>query len=217
MTPSLRSSTSRPRGSRWRTACCGTRATSQRSVSCSRATSRTTCSICCPASRETWARRAAARGGMRRCSALAPDGSPVDGFVFEGSRVRWTGSTPVEAGIRVELELPADGDPKWLVPGLFYGENRPEACARLYPRWVPDRVDVARMESHTWSFRADRCATVAVLSGGVGLATSEVSPLGQAGVGFSQHEGRRRVWLDFPYREEPLRYDGSHEPAAPDV
>jgi hypothetical protein len=154
---------------------------------------------------------------MRRCSALAPDGSTVDGFVFEGARVRWTGDAPVEAGIRVERDLPADGEPDWLVPGVFYGENRPEACTRIYPRWVPDRVDVGRMESHTWSFRADRCATVAVLSRGVGLATSEVSPLGQAGVGFSQRDGRRTVWLDFPYREEPLRYDGSNEPAPPDV
>jgi hypothetical protein len=154
---------------------------------------------------------------MPRCSALAPDGSVVDGFVFDGARVRFIGDAPVEAGIRVELELPADGDPGWLVPGVFYGENRPESCTRIYPRWVPDRVDLERMESHTWSFRADRCATVAVLSGGRGLATSEVSPLGQAGVGFSQHEGRRVVWLDFPYREEPLRYDGSNEPAPPDV
>jgi hypothetical protein len=154
---------------------------------------------------------------MPRFSALAPDGSPVDGFQFDGNRVRFAGEAPVEAGIRAELELAPLDDPKWLVPGLFYGENRPESCTRTYPRWVPDRVDVGRMESHTWSFRADRCATVAVLTDGAGLATSETSPLGQAGVGFSQHGGRRRVWLDFPYREEPLRYDGSNEPAPPDV
>jgi hypothetical protein len=154
---------------------------------------------------------------MPRFSALAPDGSPVDGFEFDGNRVRFAGESPVDAGIRAELELAAVDDPKWLVPGVFYGENRPEACTRIYPRWVPDRVDVDRMESYTWSFRADRCATVAVLTDGSGLATTETSPLGQAGVGFSQHGGRRRVWLDFPYREEPLRYDGSNEPAPSDV
>jgi hypothetical protein len=154
---------------------------------------------------------------MPRLSALAPDGTPVDGFAFDGSRVRWSGDAPVEAGIRVELELAAVDDPKWLVPGVFYGENRPEACTRIYPRWVPAHVDLERMESHTWGFRADRCATVAVLTEGAGLATAEVSPLGQAGVGLSQHDGRRRIWLDFPYREEPLRYDGSNTPAPPDV
>jgi hypothetical protein len=150
-------------------------------------------------------------------SALAPDGTVLEGFVFEGDRVRWTGDAPVDAGIRVTLELPAVDDPKWLVPGLFYGENRPETCTRMYPRWVPDRVDIARMESHTWSFRADRCATVAVLSAGAGLRTTETSPLGQSGVGLSQRDGVRRIWLDFPYREEPLRYDGSNDPAPSDV
>jgi hypothetical protein len=154
---------------------------------------------------------------MQRRRALAPDGTVVDGFAFDGDRVRWTGSEPVDAGIRVELELPALDDPEWLVPGLFYGENRPQACTRFYPRWTPGHVDVDRMESHTWSFRADRCATVAVLSAGSGLATTETSPLGQSGVGFSQHEGVRRIWLDFPFREEPLRYDGSNVPAPSDV
>ena len=154
---------------------------------------------------------------MPRLSAVAPDGSPVDGFVFDGAHVRWGGAEPVDAGIRVELELPAVDDPKWLVPGVFYGENRPAACTRIYPRWVPAHVDVEQMESHTWSFRADRCATVAVLTEGAGLQTSEESPLGQAGVGLSQADGVRRIWLDFPYREEPLRYDGSNAPAPPDV
>jgi hypothetical protein len=154
---------------------------------------------------------------MPRLSALAPDGTHVDGFELDGSRVRWSGDVPVEAGIRVEVELPAVPDPKWLVPGLFYGENRPATCTRTYPRWVANRVDVERMESHTWSFRADRCATVAVLTDGAGLATSEQSPLGQAGIGFSLVDGARRIWLDFPYREEPLRYDGSDTAAAPDV
>jgi hypothetical protein len=149
--------------------------------------------------------------------AIAPDGAEVDGFAFAENRVRWTGDAPVEAGIRVELELPVVDDPKWLVPGVFYGENRPAACARIYPRWVADRIDVDRMESHTWSFRADRCATVAVLTDGAGLATTERSPLGQAGVGLSQTAGARRIWLDFPYREEPLRYDGSNTAAPPDV
>jgi hypothetical protein len=152
-----------------------------------------------------------------RRRALAPDGAEVEGFAFDGDIVRWTGDAPVDAGIRIELELPVVEDPRWLVPGVFYGENRPESCTRIYPRWTPDRVDLERMESHTWSFRADRCATVAVLTDGAGLATTEHTPLGQAGVGLSQTDAARRIWLDFPYREEPLRYDGSSTPAPPDV
>jgi hypothetical protein len=152
-----------------------------------------------------------------RRRALAPDGSPVEGFAFDGDAVMWTGAFAVEAGIRVELELPAVDDPQWLVPGVFYGENRPASCTRLYPRFTPGHVDVERMESDSWSFRADRCATVAVLTQGAGLVATEESPLGQSGVGFEQRDGRRRIWVDFPYREEPLRYDGSNVPVAPDV
>lgn len=146
--------------------------------------------------------------------ALAPNGEEVDGFVFAGHTATWTGTEPVDAGIRYEREL--DGTPDWLVPGVLYGENRPASCTRIYPRFAPS-LDVDRMESPSWSFRADRCATPAVFSGGRGLRTSEVSPLGQAGVGFEVRGGRPVVWLDFPYREEPLRYDGSNEPAPPDV
>jgi hypothetical protein len=149
-------------------------------------------------------------------SALAPDGSPVEGFAFDGATVTWTGAEPVDAGIRFELEFELDGEPRWLVPGVFYGENRPASCTRIYPRFAP-QLDVGRMESPSWSFRADRCATPAVFCGDEGLVTTEVSPLGQAGVGFALRGGRPVVWLDFPYREEPLRYDGSQTPAPPDV
>src|SRR5687768_15135510 len=98
--------------------------------------------------------------------ALAPDGSPVDGFRFDGAlTVVYEGASPVDAGIRVELELPptdVQDEPGWLVPGVFYGTNRPEGCLRIYPRYTPGRVDAAAMESDAWSFRADRCATPAV-------------------------------------------------------
>lgn len=154
---------------------------------------------------------------MPASRALAPDGSPVEGFRFAGSRVMYEGAEPVDAGIRVELELPEVSEPSWLVPGVFYGENRPESCTRIYPRFTPGRTDVERMESDAWSFRADRCATPAVFCGDRGLLTSEVSPLGQAGVGFAWRDGRPVVWLDFPYREEPLRYDGSETAAPADV
>jgi hypothetical protein len=150
--------------------------------------------------------------------ALAPDGSPVLGFEFEGAlTVTYRGAEAVEAGIRVEVELAPTDDPGWLVPGVFYGENRPEQSTRIYPRFAPGRLDPERMESDAWSFRADRCATPAVFARGGGLVTSEESPLGQSGVGFALRGGRPVIWLDFPYREEPLSYDGSETPRPPDV
>src|SRR5262245_4766092 len=115
---------------------------------------------------------------------IAPDGSAVDGFSFDGAlTVRYDGRAPVDAGIRVELALPPTDDPAWLVPGIFYGENRPETCTRIYPRFVRGRVDLERMEADAWSFRADRCTTPAVFARGGGLVTTERSPLGQSGVG----------------------------------
>ncbi|HWG55209.1 MAG TPA: hypothetical protein VNT58_01675, partial [Gaiellaceae bacterium] len=155
---------------------------------------------------------------MLACSGLASDGSPVPGFGFDGERtVTYTGNEPVEASVRLSLELPPTDDPAWLVPGVFYGENRPERCTRLFPRFTAGRADVARMESDAWSFRADRCATPAVFARGGGLVTEETTPVGQAGVGFALRDGRATIWLDFPYREEPLAYDGSETPRPPDV
>jgi len=153
--------------------------------------------------------------------ALHADGSRVDGFEFAHDglvlHVTYTGTNPVDAGIRLELALGATDDPDWLIPGVFYGENRPAACTRIYPRFTPGRIDVARMESDAWSFRADRCATPAVFARGGGLLTEEQSAVGQAGVGFAYVEGRPVLRLHFPFREEPLRYDGSETPAPADV
>src|SRR3954467_14964085 len=153
---------------------------------------------------------------MLVCSALAPDGSLVDGFEFDGTTVTYRGSEEVDAGIRISLELPPTDDPAWLIPGVFYGENRPAAGTKLFPRFTHD-VDLGRMESPAWSFRADRCATPAVFARGGGLVTREASPLGQSGVVFASRDGRPTIWLDFPYREEPIRYDGSDTPDLPDV
>jgi hypothetical protein len=154
---------------------------------------------------------------MLACDALAPDGTPVDGFEWDGAAVSYTGTAPVDVSVRLSLRLPPTDDPQWLVPGVFYGENRPEACTRVFPRFTPEGTSHGRMESDTWSFRADRCATPAVFARGGGLVTTELSPVGQSGVGFAYRDGVPTIWLDFPYREEPIRYDGSDVPAPPDV
>ena len=127
-------------------------------------------------------RRVGARGRRRglECCGLErspPTATRSTASSFDGRVVTWTGDDLVDAGIRLELELPAVDDPKWLVPGVFYGENRPAACTRHLPALTRrSHVDVERMESDAWSFRADRCATPAVLTDGAGLATSETQP-----------------------------------------
>jgi hypothetical protein len=130
-------------------------------------------------------------------------------------------AAPVVAGLRVELRLGESDNPGWLVPGVFYGENRVASCRVRYPRFTVDRPDPAALESAAWSFRADRTATPAVFAwdrtGGAALVTSEWSPLGQSGVGFAMDGPHPLLRLHFPYREEPVTYDGTANPLPADV
>ncbi len=122
----------------------------------------------------------------------------------------------VAVGVRVELRLGPCEQPGWLIPGLFYGENRAADCARLFPRFTPHSPDLARFESDHWSFRADRAALPAVfawdLAAGAALVVGERTGFGLSGVGFAWLEGRPALRLELPYREQPVSYDGSERP-----
>lgn len=130
------------------------------------------------------------------------------------------GSAGTEASVRVQVLLPAaDQAPWWLLPGLFYGENRPEDCDRRFPRFEVGAHDPAGMVSDHWEFRADRAATPAVFAwagpGGVALIGPETTALGMTGLGFGHDAttGVGSVHLTFPFREDPVSYTGSGTPA----
>jgi hypothetical protein len=127
----------------------------------------------------------------------------------------------VEAGLRFETRLGPSENPGWLIPGLFYGQNRRADCARRYPRLTAGHRAYAEMESDWWGFRADRAATPAVMAwddtGGVALVTSEESEIGLTGLGLAWDDRNPLLRLDFPYREEPVRYDGSEAAQPADV
>lgn len=133
--------------------------------------------------------------------------------------VHYRGEVPADAAIRFRVELPADPVPPWwLVPGAFYGENRPAGCDRVFPRFAVGAADPAGMVSDHWEFRADRAATPAVLAwagpGGVALVAPERTRLGMTGLGFA-HDARTgvgSVHLTFPFREAPVSYAGSAVP-----
>jgi len=140
--------------------------------------------------------------GARRC--------PV--HVTVTADADWTG--------RVVATLEATtAHPWWLIPGLFYGENRPAGCRTTYPRYAPGPPDPATMTAGHWSFRADRAATVAVFAwgnaGGLGLATTERSAAGLTGLGFGWADGTAAIHLSFPYAEAPWSYDGHATPRPP--
>jgi hypothetical protein len=160
-------------------------------------------------------------------SGLEPDRFEVDvrcppepssaGGVTVTVTATYTGTEPAEARLRVSARLSDTADPYWLIPGLFYGENRPEGNDRLYPRFARD-ADPERLVSPAWSFRADRAATPAVFvwggHGGIALAVEEYSTLGLTGIGFADEDGVAVVHADFPYREGPVSYTGFPGPAA---
>lgn len=137
--------------------------------------------------------------------------------------VTHTGVSTTRASVRVTATLRDVENPWWLVPGLFYGENRPEGSFRAYPRFAVGRRDDTALESDHWAFRADRAATPAAFVWGAGrglaLLAAEMSPLGMSGVGFAHESvsGDARVHVTFPYREEPVSYFGDEVPRQADT
>ncbi|TDB97346.1 hypothetical protein E1267_39965 [Nonomuraea longispora] len=129
--------------------------------------------------------------------------------------IRYDGAEPRVGTVRVSRRVPA-ADPWWLIPGLFYGENRPAACRRVFPRFEAgaDRPD--EMVSARWGFRADRAATPAVMvwgdEGGACLIADEESALGATGLAIEHEAGEAAIALLFPYQEFPITYYGSALP-----
>ncbi|MEV4805243.1 hypothetical protein AB0K18_35030 [Nonomuraea sp. NPDC049421] len=130
--------------------------------------------------------------------------------------LRYDGAEPAAATVRVSRSVASAAAPWWLIPGLFYGENRPAGCHRVFPRFEPGADRPGEMVSASWGFRADRAATPAVLvwgdDGGAALIADEVSPLGITGLELSYDDGRATAALLFPYREHPVTYYGSADP-----
>ncbi|TDC54166.1 hypothetical protein E1212_03255 [Jiangella ureilytica] len=121
--------------------------------------------------------------------------------------------------VRLVASVADAADPWWLIPGLFYGENRPVDCDRRFPRFEAGADDPAGMVSDHWSFRSDRAATAAVFawgaSAGVVVAAAELSPCGPTGIGLAQRGPVADVHVVFPFREDPVTYYGSAEPLPP--
>ena len=138
--------------------------------------------------------------------------------------VRFTGAQPVEAAVRVTVRLDDADDPWWLIPGLFYGENRPAANDRLYPRFEAGARSAEQHQafvSDEWHFRSDRAATPVVFAwpapgaAGVALSADPMTPLGLTGIGFALRDGVAELSATFPAREFPVTYygDGTARPA----
>lgn len=139
--------------------------------------------------------------------------------------VAYRGAEPVDAAVRVTLAL--DAPEAWvLIPGAFYGENRPAANDRVFPRFelgATTPAQHAAMVSDEWHLRADRAATPAVFCWagpglpGTVLVAEEVGELGEQAIGFAVRDGRAALALTAPAREYPVSYYGDGEPRDPEV
>ncbi|AFZ65670.1 hypothetical protein [Deinococcus peraridilitoris] len=134
--------------------------------------------------------------------------------------VRSTAASVQACAVRVRFELTGMGTPTWLIPGAFYKENRLAHCTRIYPRYDPEGGDAQQLVSASWSFRSDRAALPAVFAwtteGCAALATTEESAVGMTGVGFAGSANERAIWLNFPYREEPVVFLAPDTPGPPE-
>jgi hypothetical protein len=123
-----------------------------------------------------------------------------------------TAAEPVHARIVVTARFAGSAVPFWMIPGLFYGENRPDGCDRVFPSFRPDGDDPSGLLSNHWEFRADRSAVPAVFAwtgaSGIALAAAETTELGMTGIGFRYAAEGSQIWLSFPYAERPVSYRG---------
>ena len=132
--------------------------------------------------------RRAARRGLE-CSqprALAPDGSPVDGLPLRRRR-----ASPTKAPSRSRPGSASSS--RCRRPATRAGSSRASSTARTGPRAARGSTRASRRAASTssgWSPTRGPSAPTAARRrrssrDGRGLVTSEVSPLGQAGVGFA--------------------------------
>ncbi|MBM7564044.1 hypothetical protein [Paenibacillus sacheonensis] len=136
-------------------------------------------------------------------------------------RFVYKGEAPAEFGLTFGCELIGPGRPDWMIPGAFYKENRFEKNLRMYPRYDYRGGKHDEMVSDYWSFRSDRAALPAVFTWNDGacgaLCTDEMSELGLTGIGFRGNEAGTAIWLDYPYREEPVTFVGDALPRPADI
>lgn len=121
------------------------------------------------------------------------------------------------------LTLTGEADPRWLVPGFFYGNNKPQGCTRLFPAYSEMTRDPRRLSSNFWAFRSDR-ATVPMVSawtyggftymmtdGVFGRSRENQRGVGMTGMMFGTEDGHPLLAVEFPYREAPIKYSYCHE------
>lgn len=118
----------------------------------------------------------------------------------------------------VSLQILGDADPDWLIPGLFYNENRPRDCELLFPGYSEIQRDASRFLSNHWTFRSDRAAlpavfcqtfrTAAYLSTDefVNRGKNDKSGVGPTALGLRTADGMPELSVHAPFCEAPVKF-----------
>ncbi|MGZ4160112.1 MAG: hypothetical protein ACXVNF_04830, partial [Neobacillus sp.] len=143
------------------------------------------------------------------------------GYIQVDLNVTYNKEVSAAFGFRFNCDLLGGGKPTWMIPGAFYKENRFEHNARKYPRYDFRDGNHDEMVSDHWSFRSDRAALPAVFAWNDemcgALCVEEMSEIGLTGVGFRGNESGISIWVNFPYKEEPVTFVGEPIPEPKDI
>lgn len=134
--------------------------------------------------------------------------SDFDGLECEMSIEAQT-RTP-EFNLLIQWEVPDAGVPRWLIPGVFYKDNRLGGNLGLYPGFSLTAQAPEKYNSSYWAFAAERTATPCVFAWtdrySLYLGTSARFDDNETGVSLEGGEGKTILGVNFPWREEPVRY-----------
>lgn len=116
------------------------------------------------------------------------------------------GLAPQALNLKWTLNLAqTQGRVRWLIPGLFYKENRQQYDGGLPS--VAGTPDLAKSRWPHWTFRADLMAVPMVMawtdSGSVALVMEERQKGQMVSLGLNHQDGAQALIGSWPFREEP--------------
>ncbi len=132
-------------------------------------------------------------------------------------------SEDIELRLGAYLVLTGEADPRWMVPGFFYGDNKPKGCTRIYPAFSEINRDLRKMSSSYWAIRSDRASMPLICSWTYGCfswITSEgvfgrtrelPRGVGMSGLYFGSEDGQPTLGFEYPYREAPAKFSFCHD------
>lgn len=125
-------------------------------------------------------------------------------------KLKHMGADVVEFRLEIDFKIVDTGVPRWMIPAMFYKDNRHKDCIRKYPRFSMDAANTDEFTSDHWAFRSDRSSCPSVLcwtdNYTSALATPEAFDDTISGIGFKADQSGTNLMLYFPYIEAPVKY-----------